>query len=435
MIPKDRGFYGWIALAGAALVYFTTSGAFYYSYGVFLPAICNEYGWSRALVGGALSVALLALGLPSPLVGASIARFGPRANIVFGNLLLALGLIGMSIATEVWQLYLFYGILGGLGAGFGLYMTSTAVVNNWFIRKRSMAMGLLISAGGLGGFVFPPLATWLISSFGLQVAWLVMAMIVLVCSVLIGGLILIRNGPEETGQTPDNISNAHADGIEEETSHTSRVYQSPVNWQTGQAIRNPTIWLIATLCSASSLALGTMTAHQVAYLMDIGFSPIVASMTLALVSGMSILGRLGFGLLGVRLGLRHLAIFSSFAQVIALLILLTTKSLPLIYAYTVIFGISSGALIVALPTFIGAYYGRIHYSQILGLIFPLIILSEAAGPVIAGAINDAMGTYMLAFIIITGLSTVGLVCAIFAYPPKAPGYAKKASVDVITYTH
>jgi MFS family permease len=421
VIPKDRGFYGWIALAGAALVYFTTSGAFYYSYGVFLPTICNEYDWSRALVGGALSVALLALGLPSPLIGASIARFGPRASIVFGNILLVLGLAGMSIATEVWQLYLFYGILGGLGAGFGLYMASTAVVNNWFIRKRSMAMGLLISSGGLGGFAFPPLATWLIFSFGLQMAWLAMAMIVLVCSVLIGGLILIRNGPEEMGQTPDSISNVHADAIEEETRNTSRVYQSPVNWQTGQAIRTPTIWLIATLCSTSSLAIGTVTAHQVAYLMDIGFSPIIASMTLALVSGMSILGRLGFGLLGVRFGVRHLAIFSSFAQVIALFILLTTQSLPLIYAYTVIFGISSGALIVALPTFIGAYYGRIHYSQILGLIFPLILLTEATGPVIAGAIKDVIGTYIFAFVIITGLSTVGLVCAIFAYPPKAPG--------------
>jgi len=420
VIPKDRGFYGWIALAGATLVYFATSGAFYYSYGVFLPTICNEYGWSRALVGGALSVALLALGLPSPLIGASIARFGPRANIVCGNILLVLGIAGMFIATEVWQLYLFYGILGGLGAGFGLYMASTAVVNNWFIKKRSMAMGILISAGGLGGFAFPPLATWLISSFGLQMAWLAMAMIILVCSVLIGGWILIRNGPEETGRTPDSISNAHADVIEEETRNSSRVYQSPVNWQTGQAIRTPTIWLIATLCSTSSLAVGTVTAHQVAYLMDIGFSPIVAAMTLALVSGMSILGRLGFGLLGVRFGVRHLAIFSSFAQVIALLILLTTKSLPLIYAYTVIFGISSGALIVAVPTFIGAYYGRIHYSQILGLIFPLILLSEATGPAIAGAIKDVIGTYILAFVIITGLSTVGLVCAIFTYPPKAP---------------
>jgi MFS family permease len=420
-MPKDRGFYGWIALAGAALVYFTTSGAFYYSYGVFLPTLCNEYGWSRTLVGGALSIGLLALGLPSPLIGASIARFGPKANIVFGNSLMAFGLAGMSIATKVWQLYLFYGILGGLGAGFGLYMASTAVVNNWFIKKRSMAMGILISSGGLGGFAFPPLATWLISSFGLQMAWLANAMIVLVCSVLIGGWILIRNGPEEMGQTPDSISTAHARALEGETRNTSRVYQSPVNWQTGQAIRNPTIWLIATLCSTSSLAVGTVTAHQVAYLMDIGFSPIVAAMTLALVSGMSILGRLGFGLLGVRFGVRHLAIFSSFAQVIALLILTTAKSLPLIYTYSVIFGISSGALIVALPEFIGAYYGRMHYSQILGLIFPLILIAEAAGPVIAGSINDAIGTYILAFVTITGLSTVGLVCAIFAYPPKAPG--------------
>ena len=419
-IRKDRAFYGWIALAGAALAYLTTSGTFYYSYGVFLPAMCNEYGWSRALVGGALSVALLAFGLPSPLIGASIARFGPRATIICGNLLVVLGLAGMSIITEVWQLYLFYGILVGFGGGFGTYMASTTVVNNWFIRKRSLGMGLVISAGGLGGFLFPPLATWLISSFGLQMAWLALAIIQLVCSVLIGGLILVRNRPEDMGQTPDGISDAHANEIEEETSPTSRVYQSAVDWQTRQAMRNPTIWLIATLCSASCLAQGTVTAHQVAYLKDIGFSPIAAAMALALVSGMSIFGRLGFGLLGVRFEARHLASVSFLAQVIALVILLTTQSLPLIYTYTVLFGISSGALVVALPAFIGAYYGRVHYTQILGLIFPLTLVAEAAGPVIAGAINDAMGTYMPAFVIITGFSTVGLVCAIFAYPPRPP---------------
>jgi MFS family permease len=185
-------------------------------------------------------------------------------------------------------------------------------------------------------------------------------------------------------------------------------------------MRNPTIWLIAALCSASSFAMGTVNAHQVAYIMDIGFSPIIAAMTLALLSGMSIAGRLGFGLLGSRFGVRHLAIFSACAQVVALLILVTTQNLIFIYAYTVIFGISSGALNVALPTFIGAYYGRIHYSQILGLILPLIILAEAAGPAIAGAINDATGTYMLAFILIIVSSTIGLVCSIFAYPPRAP---------------
>lgn len=420
VIKEGRGFYGWVALAGAMLVYFTTSGTFFYSYGVFLPAMCNEYGWSRALVGGGLSVALLAFGLPSPLIGASIARFGPRVNIVLGNLLVVIGLAGMSITTEVWQIYLFYGILVGLGSGFGLYLTCTTLVNNWFIKKRSLGMGLVISAGGLGGFTFPPLVTWLISNIGLQMAWLVLAFIQLVCTVLIGGLILVRNRPEDIGQAPDGISNAHANEIEDEKGRTSRVYQSPLDWQVRQAIRKPTTWLIATLCAANFLAISTVTAHQVAYLKDIGFSPIVASIVLGLIPGMSILGRLGFGLLGVRFEVRYLAIISSITQVIALLILLTTKNLLFIYTYAMLFGISYGALVVALPTFIGAYYGRAHYAQILGLIFPLAIIAEAAGPIMAGAINDAMGTYTLAFAIITGFSTVGLVCAILAYPPKSP---------------
>ena len=420
VMKKKEGFYGWIALAGAMLVYFTTTGTFFYSYGVFLPAMCNEYGWSRALVGGGLSVALLAFGLPSPLIGASIARFGPRANIVFGNSLVVMGLAGMSITTEIWQIYVFYGILVGLGCSFGLYLTCTVVVNNWFIRKRSLGMGLVISAGGLGGFAFPALATWLISNVGVQIAWLALAMIQLTCAVLIGGLILVRNRPEDMGQAPDGISTAHANEKEEAIGHTSRVYQSPMDWQTRQTIRKPTTWLIASLCAANFLAIGTVAAHQVAYLKDIGFSPIVAAMVLGLIPGMSTVGRLGFGLLGIRFEVRHLAIVSFIIQLTALIILLTTKTLLLICIYAILFGVSYGALIVALPTFIGAYYGRTNYAQILAFIFPLATIAEAAGPIIAGAINDAMGTYTPAFAIITGFSTVGLACAIFAYPPKPP---------------
>ena len=118
--------------------------------------------------------------------------------------------------------------------------------------------------------------------------------------------------------------------------------------------------------------------------------------------------------------MRHLAIASFIIQLTALLILLTTKTLLLIYVYAVLFGVSYGALIVALPTFIGAYYGRTHYAQILGVIFPLATAAEAAGPIIGGAISDAVGTYVPAFAVITGFSMVGLVCAIFAYPPKPP---------------
>jgi len=135
---------------------------------------------------------------------------------------------------------------------------------------------------------------------------------------------------------------------------------------------------------------------------------------------MSIFGRLGFGFLGVRFEVRHLAIASFIIQVTALIILLTTKTLLLIYIYAMLFGISYGALIVALPTFIGAYYGRTHYAQILGLyISHLVIVAEALGPIVAGAINDAMGTYIPAFAVIAGFSSIGLLMCLFSLiPPR-----------------
>ena len=417
-LRRGRVFYGWITLAGAALVYFTASGTFFYSYGVFLPIMCSELGWSRAAMGAGLSLGLLTFGLPSPLIGASIARFGPRRNMVLGNLLAAVGLAGMSLSHEVWHVYLLYGGLVGLGTGFGMYIACTTVINNWFIRKRSLGMGLIVAAGGLGGFAFPPLVTWLISTIGWQMSWMVLAGINFTFAVLIGGLILVRNRPEDVGQIPDGIS-IEPVREEEGIDQPSRVYHSPVDWQTKQAMRKPTTWLIATLCAANFFAIGTVISHQVAYLKDVGFTPIVAAMVLSLISGASIIGRLGFGALALRFEVRRLAIASFVVQLIALAILLTTKNLGLIYIYAILFGISYGALVTALPIFVGEYYGRTHYAQILGLIFPLGIAVEAVGPVLAGAIYDATTTYTLAFVVVAVFSLVGLVCAILARPPQA----------------
>lgn len=415
-LRSGRVFYGWIALAGAALIYFVSCGIFYYAYGVFLPTMCDDLGWSRAAVAGGLSLGMLCVGLPSPLIGASIARFGPRVNMMWGNLLAALGLAGMSLVQEAWHVYFFYS-LSGLGVGFGMYMACTTVVNNWFIRRRSLGMGFVVAAGGLGGFLFPPLVTWLIATVGWQMSWVALAGIYFIFTVVIGGLILVRNKPEDLGQVPDGISIEPARG-EGGIDHRSGAYQSPVDWQTKQAMRKPVTWLITTISAANFFAIGTISAHQVAYLKDMGFTPIIAAMALSLVAGMSIVGRLGFGALALRFEVRHLAIASFAVQLIALAILLTTESLTLIYVYAVLFGISYGALITALPTFVGGYYGRANYAQILGLIFPLGMVAEAAGPVSAGAIYDATATYALAFAIVAAFSFVGLVSAILARPPK-----------------
>jgi MFS family permease len=103
---KIRVFYGWFALTGVMLVIFLVGGTFTNSFGVLLPIISSEFGWSRALVAGALSAGIIAFGLPSPLWGIIVAKLGPRFTLIFGNLVVGLAIAGVYFVQEIWHLYI-----------------------------------------------------------------------------------------------------------------------------------------------------------------------------------------------------------------------------------------------------------------------------------------------------------------------------------------
>ncbi len=396
------------------LVYFCGCGTVFYAYGVFVPSIIGEYGWSSTVVSGAFSLFFLLGGLAGPLIGASIVRFGPRVNIIIGNALAAFGLAGLYFATQPWHLYLFFGVLVGLGIGFGLFAATTAVANNWFIRRRSLAMALTVASGGLGGLAFPPLIALLISATGWHAAWLVLAAIQLVLAVVVGGVLLIRDRPEDLGQLPDGM----AAGVVLDRAAPSPVYHTPVDWDAKQAMRRRTTWLLVILGAANIFALNMMTVHQVKYLVDIEIDPVVAATAFGLLPGMSILGRLGFGALAGRIEPRYLATICLAIQAVAVIILMNATSLPLVYLYSVLFGICYGGLILAHPTMIGAYYGRAHYAQILGWLLPIVTVIGAIAAPLAGAVHDATNTYTLAFVVVIAFCALGAVCAFWARPPK-----------------
>ena len=165
-------------------------------------------------------------------------------------------------------------------------------------------------------------------------------------------------------------------------------------------------------------ALGTLNAHQVAYFRDIGFSAMVAAMFYSLVSVMSVVGRFGLGALALRFEVRRLAVFSFAVQLCAFIILLVTENLGFLYLYAIFFGVSCGAIVVALPTFVAEYFGSSHYALIMGLILPLGLAAESAGPVVAGAMYDITSTYTFVFILLISVSLLGLACAVFLRSPK-----------------
>ena len=414
----NKRFYGWFAVTGAALGAFAGGGIFFYAFGVFLPAMCDEFGWSRAVVGLGMSLGVLAFGLPSPLVGILVSRFEARANLIAGNLIGALGLAGMFLAHQVWQVYLFY-TLAGLGCCIGGVIPATTIANNWFIRNRSLAIGLIMACGGLGGFTFPLLATALLTSIGWRTAWLVLAGILFLVASLIGGFTLARNRPEEMGQVPDGIPDK-PQKVEQTNLSKPRIAQAPAGWTMKRVFSQPTIWLIVAFSAASGFVSGTITGHQVAYLRDLGSSPMIAASTLSVVAGSSIIGSLVLGTLAIKLNTRRLLIICFIIRLVSLVILLTTKGIALIYIYAILFGISNGAIGTAMFTIVGTYYGRASFARTLGVVYAFSIALQAAGPAIAGAIYDTTGTYTIAFIVITFVTLIGLICAFLARPPKLP---------------
>jgi len=257
------------------------------------------------------------------------------------------------------------------------------------------------------------------TSIGWHMAWVVLAGILFLIGSILGSLVLVRNKPEEMGQKPDGepVNPAELASPDRSSSGTAK---EPPKWPLKQVLSQPTIWLIIVFSIASGFASGSILGHQVAYMRDLGSSPMLAASTLSVIAACSIIGSLGFGTLAMKYNLRCLISITFVIRLVALVLLLTSRNLNLIFLYAILFGISNGALGTALFTVVGSYYGRSNFARIQGVVYAFSITLQAAGPLVAGAIHDNLGTYTPAFIIALVVTFIGLVCAFLARPPKLP---------------
>jgi MFS family permease len=403
---KATGFYGWFALSGAVLVTLIVGGAFVNAFGVFLPILSREFGWSRAEVSLALSLGIAAFGLPSLLFSAAVNKYGPRLCIVVGNLLTAVGLASLYFMGELWQLYLIY-IFVGITAGFGGYIPNTTIANNWFTGKRAFAMSVITAAAGAGGLFYPPFTTAIINVFEWRGAWLVLGGIVAVFTIVSG--LLIRNKPEDKGQLPEGYSPA---------SNADNSAAVSSDWKLSSIFKLPATYLILGFIIANAFAMGTMNAHQVAYVQDIGFSAMTAATTMSVFAILGLIGSLSFGTLALKVNIRYLATAGLISELIGFLIMFSTRNASLLYVYAAFIGLGTGAMFAAMPSFISAYYPREHYAQVTGLFLPFHVVAQSVIAWSVGRIFDTTGSYSKAIIIIAVCIVLGSFCAFFARKPK-----------------
>lgn len=190
---KNNFYYGWIIVAISFLTLFFSIGV-RVSFGVYYVAILDEFGWSRANTAGAFSLAMFMHALFAPVSGYMIDRFSPRRLFPVGAAFLATGLISCSFINEIWQLYIFFGVMVAIGINMIGFAPNMTIVPRWFVKKKGLANGLAVSGIGLGALGVATAAGFIIELAGWRYSFLVTAGAV--CLILIpAAAIFLRRSP------------------------------------------------------------------------------------------------------------------------------------------------------------------------------------------------------------------------------------------------
>jgi MFS family permease len=434
-ISGKDGFYGWVNL-GVMFIFNLILFCFVMNMFGFCLSIWEEqFGWSRGAIAFAQTISLILTGFAAPFAGIFLMKHGARKAMVLGNILTAVALFLIAFQTHLWQLYLCGGILMGLGMSFGGMLAMMTITNNWFIMKRSIAMSITMASMGLN-IVLGPFLMSLINDkdIGWRQSFMIVAALVLVFCALIPGL-LIKNKPEDIGQTPDGPSLTNMKGITPEASRYKEVYKTPVDFTAKEALRTRTLWLITIYGMLQFFCLNALMMHQVAFLRDLQFSPGTAAIAAGILTAVTSISSLGIGFLGLKINMRFLAIASviiglvGFGTIIAANI--TVKSLPLVMTYCVILGIGFGIQGIAMGNLIPDYFGRSEFPRIMGFTTPVTTIGSSLGGPIAGFIHDWTHSYLGAFIICIAMMSICLICMIFAKPPVHPSLQKGGALGAI----
>lgn len=403
-----RVFYGWWIVLAGAVGMGLNAGTYFYGMSTFFIPLTREFGWSRTALSGAISLARLESGLFGPVEGYLVDRFGPRKMMFIGFFLLGLGFILLSRVHSLFGFYFVFILFMAVGSSFSSGLGAFAAATHWFRRKRSRAIGFLHAGLGFGGVTIPALA-WIVSHYGWREAAVVAGVAMWVVGFPVAAV--MRHKPEQYGYLPDGaqrLAAREADAKQGGTSAGEAPAMEQADMTPAQAMHTPAFWLLAICFGIVMVIINAVAVHQIPYLEDKGFSPAAAAGALGLMTLISVPGRLGFGWLGDYLDKRYVITICFALQMVGLLILAHISAYWHILLFLVIYAPAYGGRGAVFLAIMGDYFGRRHFATIRGFSGLFSTAGTVAGPVFAGYVFDATGSYYRAFLALALLNVIAI---------------------------
>ena len=415
-----RSFYGWKLLFALAFIVSVNLGVTFVGAAVVNAQMAADLHLTRRILGLGSTVFILANGLAAPLVARVINTLGVRLTLTIGSLWVALGAILLAVwVNQGWQFVLAYGLLLGLGCGFGALIPAQTCASMWFERKRALALALVLTGSGLGGLISAPLMTRIIAMAhgNWRAAWYFVLAAAL--SAAFVSLLFVRNKPGESGQLVDGGVTGEKvhDVIGPATGFASSVYRTRHRWTVREAARTRALWLVSLAAVGESATSTAALTHAVPHLRDLGHSPGAVAVAMGVFSICTTAGKLSVGFLGDRIEPRNA--WSACIMMMGLAVWVATRAhgATAMFLFTGMLGFGSGGALTCWHATVANYFGPAAFASILGAQMPFSNAMSAAAPFLVGLVYDMEGSYTPAFYAVTAFSVFAAVMLLAARPP------------------
>lgn len=409
----------WIALGGAALLGLI-GGLLLQSYGAYVVVLQQDLGWSTTMLASAYALLRLESGLIGPLQGWLIDRFGPRASMRAGVLMLGTGFLLFSRIQTPAQFFGAFVVMSVGASMAGIMPVSTTIVS-WFRRRRARALSIALLGVAAGGMAVP-LVAFALESWSWRPTAVASGILVLTAGLALTQL--FHHRPEDIGLTVDG--DPPGDPYEADAQAGSAAPEFTAR----QALRTRAFWAISIGHAATVGIVSTLMVHMVPYLTrDLGFTLSEASLAVLLVTLLQLAGIGVGGAVGDRIDKRVATATCAAMHGVGLLVLAAATSWSMVILAGVVQGLAWGVRGPLMQGIRADYFGRGSYGKIIGWSSVLIMLGSSGGPLFSGILYDATGSYQLVFRLVAGAGLVGMVAFLLARPPgSAPVAHPRAAV-------
>ena len=388
----------------------------FHAMAVWSVALDRHFGWPKFQLGLALTLTRVESGLIGPLEGYLVDKVGARRMVFIGLAILGAAWIFFSRIENLWMFYLAY-VLMAVGQGLGSWIPLMTMLNKWFVRRRSSAIGWANVVSRFGALLLVPAIAWAVAAGPGRIGWQTTALVIGIVILALAGPLafLIRNDPKDYGEVPDGEAHRSA-AVASSGASPSAPRQQELS--AGEALRTPAFWLIAFGHGFTSMVILAIMTYLGLLMVDKGYSAQDAGWVVSAYTGVAMVFQLVGGYSGDHMSKRVALAFFTVVQAAGVVVLVLADTLPVFFAFAVLFGAGFGGRNPLTVSIRADYFGTGSFGKILGFsTVPMNLLLLTASP-FTGWMYDRYGSYDLAFLILAGLNLVGALCFITAARPR-----------------